>query len=122
MFENTINLLNEYYRKLDVENPPNFNRDLSNEVRERLQQLNFIITNVRNKHDRLKTINGRPLETLKKHVDRIQAEGLDFETTPAPEGLNFTREEFQEMHTLPAQQSRQSDGSDDHRALRTFQI
>ncbi len=42
MFESTIELFDRYYRKMDSENAPGFSKELGCEVRERLQQLDYL--------------------------------------------------------------------------------
>ncbi len=42
MFESVIEKFDEYWNKVDAENPANFNQDLASEVRKRLEQLAYL--------------------------------------------------------------------------------
>lgn len=46
MFKSTIETFCRYYRQMDASGVPTFNKDLGSEVRERLEQLQFIINKV----------------------------------------------------------------------------
>ena len=47
MFKHTIALFDRYYRHLDAQGIPQFNRDLGCEVKDRLEQLDYIVAKVK---------------------------------------------------------------------------
>jgi hypothetical protein len=100
MFETTVELFDRYYKKLDKENAPGFNRELGCEVRERLQQLDYLIHAVRERGQRHEVIMKRSGDAFMRHVEYVESSGLDWEKTAAPEEINPTREEIDEADSL----------------------
>lgn len=100
MFESTIELFDRYYKKLDSEKSSSFNRDIGCEVRERLKQIDYLVKAVSDREQQHEAVMSRYFDVSKKHFDHVKASGLDWENTPAPEGMQLTREEFQESERL----------------------
>ena len=94
MFETTVTLFDEYYRKQDAVSDPGFNRNLGCEVRKRLQQLDFIIDKVR----RLESDAAEPLARFKKECEEHARIAHEYEgRSDAPELpplTKITKEEF----------------------------
>jgi hypothetical protein len=81
MFEDVIATFDEYYRLLDHENSPGFIRDLGCEVRERLQQLDYMITRVRDAESAAnKALSTTPIQPFLGHVFemKLMAESFYF--------------------------------------------
>ena len=95
MFAGTIRAFDDYYRAADAGNLPGFNRDLGCEVRERLQQLAYIIEKVRELEGTERGAFSRGQQALKDHVIDLKNRGIDFESVPAPPDTQITREEAQ---------------------------
>jgi hypothetical protein len=94
MFESTIELFGDYYRCIDAAAVPGFNGNLGSEVRERLQQLNYIINKVRDLEQVANKAFARHEKAFAKHVSKLDRLNLDFECTPLPAEVNITKDEF----------------------------
>lgn len=95
MFAGTLQALDDYYRAADAANLPGFNRELGCEVRERLQQLDYIVEKVRALEELERRAFSRHLQALKDHVANLKSQGIAFESVPAPPETQITREEAQ---------------------------
>ena len=92
MFETTVELLDRLYVKLDKDKATGFNRDLANEARKRLLQLDHLLKLVRdNEAQEAKAIE-RMTEAFLRHAKRV-----DFESVPQPEDTKLSREEGHSM-------------------------
>jgi len=94
MFESTIELYDHYYQKHC--DKPDFNNDLGCEVRERLQQLDYLIEAVQGREQREKLVMKRYLDAFEKHVKYVLDSGLSWEKTPVPSDIKPTSEEAKE--------------------------
>jgi len=89
-FAETIDLFDRYYRSMDALNAAGFHRNLAAEFRERLQQLDWLLAQVRKLDSRADQALERPSQAFKEHVERIQREGLDYEAEPVPEDVRMS--------------------------------
>ena len=94
MFEDTISLFDDLYQRLDRDNAPGFIRDLGCEVRERLQQLDYVIARVRAAGAAAAAAFARSSQALVDHVEWVKSEGLDYQSVSAPDSTKVTPEEF----------------------------
>lgn len=92
-FQSTIDLFDEYYRGADRIKLAGFNRDLAVELRERLEQLGWLVDQIRALEERSEAAMTRAKLAFSAHVERLKREGLDFEKQPVPEDAKVTREE-----------------------------
>src|SRR2546422_4107921 len=93
MFEQTIELFDKYYQTLDQNEDPNIRRNQAAEVRERLEQLDYILSRVRAcEHDATHAMDRSQL-AFREHVERVRREGLDFEAVAASPTAKITEEE-----------------------------
>lgn len=95
MFVKTIDLFDDYCRRLDVIKAPSFNRDLGCEVRERLYQLGYIVDRV---HELERTANeafSRHKMAFIAHIEDIKHRGVAYESEPVPKGVEITKKEFE---------------------------
>src|SRR5437867_1517559 len=90
VFERCIGLFDEYYRVADKRKLPGFVALLGCEVRERLQQMNWLFEQIQSHETELKGINTQTGKRLKKHVEQVKASGLSFEHTPLPDNVQMT--------------------------------
>lgn len=95
MFAGTLEAFDNYYRAADAGNLPGFNRDLGCEVRERLQQLDYIVEKVRVLEELERRTFSRHQQALKDHVANLKSKGIAFESVPAPADTKITSEEAQ---------------------------
>lgn len=95
MFAATIRAFDDYCRAADAGNLPGFNRDLGCEVRERLQQLDYIIEKVRELEGTERGALSRGQQALQDHLIDLKSRNIDFEAVPAPRETEITREEAQ---------------------------
>lgn len=93
MFKATITLFDEYYRRLDAQNAQGFNRDLGCEVRERLQQLDYIVDRVQTLEAESESALKRSGDALRSHVELLKEKGIPFEQVPAPPEVKITKAE-----------------------------
>ncbi len=91
MFETTVELLDRLYVKLDKEKATGFNRDLANEARKRLLQLDHLLKLVRENEAQHDKAMQRVMEVFRQHCVAHQH---DFETVPQPEDSKMTGEEM----------------------------
>jgi hypothetical protein len=96
MFEGTIQLFDEYYRAMDKSAAVGFNKDLGCEVRERLQQLDYIIKRVQHLEHTAEKSMSRSKSAFLKHVEDLKSRGVPFESAPAPQEMKVTQEEFEQ--------------------------
>jgi len=73
MFTDTISLFDTYYVKLDKSQVPGFNKNLGREVRERFQQLSFLVNGVR-------TRQAEDLELNNRWLALCRGRSIDFST------------------------------------------
>lgn len=99
MFANTIALFDAYYRKVDAAHVAGFNRDLGCEVRERLEQLEYIIARVRALEQSVAAVQSRSQASFHAHIEDVKARGASLETEPVPPGASITREEAKVVET-----------------------
>ncbi len=96
MYESTIELFDDYYRKLDAAGVAGFNRDLACEVRERLEQLGFILDRVKELLEAAEISFARSQEAIDRHIAHLQSEAIPFENVPAPEAVKLTSDEVEQ--------------------------
>lgn len=94
MFDEVITLYDEYYRLLDRQQEPAFIRDLASEVRERLQQMTWIVRRARELEAIADAAFARSKSAFVAHVERLKAEGLDYEKVPAPDEMKLTTADY----------------------------
>lgn len=94
MFESTIARFDEYYRLLDSKSAPGFNRELGCEVRERLQQLDYIIERVRELEKIAEQALNRAGDAGIAHYEDLKNRGVPFDSVPLPSSTTITKEEF----------------------------
>jgi len=94
MFESTSILFDEYCRHLDTKETQGFNRDLGCEVRERLQQLNYIVERVRKLENIAQQALSRHQARLIEHIEDLKSRGISYESAPFPSSARVTEEEF----------------------------
>lgn len=97
MLQSTITIFDEYYRQLDAGAVLGFNRDLGCEVRERLQQLHYIVDRVQDLEEVARQAFSRHRTAFAAHIEELTTRGVPYESVPVPSSVNITREEF-EMH------------------------
>jgi len=93
MFTSTIQLFDDYYRYADASQSVGFNRDLACEVREKLEQIDYIVSKVRNLEQNILAVHSRLEEVLRTHIENLKARGQSFEANPIPAEAIITREE-----------------------------
>ena len=94
MFEPTIALFDQYYRFAGAAQLPGFSKDLGCEVRERLQQLDYIINRVKDLEALEASAFRRSNDALKAHSAALRAAGIPYESVPASPDVTITKEEF----------------------------
>jgi hypothetical protein len=97
-FRSTIDLFDRHYRAMDAQNAPGFNRDLGVEVRERLQQLDWLLDRVQQLEARADGAMERSRSAFVEHVERVERENLDYKKLPQPDAVTMTQEEVRTMH------------------------
>jgi hypothetical protein len=97
MFAKTLEVFDRYYRTADEKKLPGFNRDLGCEVRERLEQLDYIVKKVRELEAAERAAVSRSQQAFKAHIESVVKRGIPFESVPAPPEAQMTREEVQAM-------------------------
>lgn len=93
MFARCIEVFDEYYRAADAKRVQGFSAPLGCEVRERLQQMDWLLGQIRPREDELNAITTEAGARLKEHVGRVKAEGLSYEDTPMPPESQMSRDE-----------------------------
>jgi hypothetical protein len=93
MFEDVIVAFDDYYRLQGRMNAAGFNRDLGCEVRERLQQLDFILRQVREAESSATAATTRAERVGLEHLRRFQAAGANLSTYTGVSEANLTPEE-----------------------------
>jgi hypothetical protein len=93
VFGRCIDLFDRYFRAAEAKKIKGFSAPLGSEIRERLQQMDWLLTQIRPRDEELKTINSQVGARMREHVKRITAAGLSFEDTPIPPGVDMSREE-----------------------------
>lgn len=93
MFGRCIELFDDYYRAADAKRIQGFSAPLGCELRERLQQMNWLLVQIQSREDELTTIGDRSRAALSSHINRIKAEGLSYEDTPIPADAQMSRED-----------------------------
>ena len=99
-FSNTISLYDKYYITNDRNNTEGFVKDLAQEGRDRILQLDYLIKKIVQIENEADLISQRQKKAFKEHVEFTKKNSLDFETTPAPKEINFTHEEFNKYNEL----------------------
>jgi hypothetical protein len=99
LFQSTITLFDRYYRAVDSARARGFNRELGVELRERLQQMDWLVSRVQELEQRADNAMARSQAVFRAHVERIQREGLDYEAEPAPGHVQLTSTEAADMLT-----------------------
>jgi hypothetical protein len=94
MFESTVALFDAYYRHLDAHAAEGFVRDLGSEVRERLEQLDYIVRRVRALELAANAARSRSLAAFRAHIEDVEARNVTYESEPLPPSASITREEF----------------------------
>jgi len=89
-FHTTIELFDRYLRAMHAGAAPGFNADLGAEMRERLEQLGWLVNRIQELEVRADAAASRPMAAFVEHVERVKREGLDYTTTPAPEAVKYT--------------------------------
>ena len=84
MFGNTISLFDDYYRCMDKENRPGFVRDLGAEVRQRLQQMDYLLARVDEAENALKATHSSNQQEGLNRLQKLEAEGLGWESEKYP--------------------------------------
>lgn len=94
MFKGTIALFDEYYRKMEAEQP-GFNRDLAMEVRERLEQLDYIVERARDLEHQV----GLPRRKFMESYEAEQKAAVEHCREPSMAAINIdiTEDEKQQM-------------------------
>jgi hypothetical protein len=98
MFESTIELYDRYYQKHCDKS--GFSNHLGCEVRERLQQLDYLLKAVQEREQRERAVMQRHLDAFEAHVKYVVDSGLDWEKTVAPTETKPTKQEFDEASHL----------------------
>lgn len=86
MFERVIELFDEYYRLADAMGI-GLNRPAGVEVRRRLQQLDWLLSQVRTREEEAKAILDRAGDAIQRHLAELRAAGLGWEDSPAGTSL-----------------------------------
>jgi hypothetical protein len=94
MFAQTIHLFDSYCRRLDAAATPGFNRDLGCEVRERLEQLAYMVDRVRSLEAAAQTAHERSQAAFRAHIEDLKTRNIPYESAPVPPEVSITREEF----------------------------
>jgi hypothetical protein len=82
MFQTTIVLFDRYCRYLDTQGIPQFNRDLSYEVKDRLKQLDYIVTKVKELENTATATHLRFDAERKAHIEDLRRRGIAYEAEP----------------------------------------
>lgn len=98
MFNTTIDLFDTYYRLLDSKGVAGFNKDLGCEVRERIQQLQFIINRVHALETTASAAMARSRAAFLDHIQDLERQELSFENVPVPDSTSPTQDEFRRHH------------------------
>jgi hypothetical protein len=97
LFQSTIALFDRYYRAVDSTRARGFNRELGIELRERLQQMDWLVSRVQELEQRADNATARSQGVFRSHVQRIQREALDYEAEPVPRDIQLTSTEAADM-------------------------
>jgi len=95
MFKSTIALFDRYRSHLDSHCGPEFIRDLGAEVKERLEQLDFIVSKVMRLEQTVTAVHRRFETTLKFHLEDLESRGVPFEAEPDVPFAPMTPEEME---------------------------
>lgn len=95
MLENLIKIFDEYYRHMDKINAHGFKKDLGCEVRERLQQLAYIVGRVRSLEETANKSLDRHQKKFSEFVEDINTRGIPPSQAILPDDIHITREEFE---------------------------
>jgi hypothetical protein len=93
MYETTVGLMGQLIAKLLDENAQGLQRDLALEARERLLQLDHLLTLVRQRVEMADGAMARASQATKRYVEDMQHRGLALGSTAQPADTQFTREE-----------------------------
>jgi hypothetical protein len=83
---------------MDSTNVQGFNKELGCELREHLQQLDYLLNSVQEAEARFNSTQERSASIIKQHGERIISEGLSFESNPYPDEATITQEEFNNIN------------------------
>jgi hypothetical protein len=103
MFARCIEIFDRCYRLADEKKVHGFCAPLGVELRERLQQMNWLLTQIRSREDKLRSIDEKCGAALKAHIERITAEGLSYGLNPIPQEDLMSREGFYRYIALMAE-------------------
>ncbi|MDE2257328.1 MAG: hypothetical protein KGK05_06150, partial [Xanthomonadaceae bacterium] len=96
MFEKTISLFDAYCQNLHNRGVA-YNGDAAAEVRERLQQLTYLVTRVRALEQEVGKLMSRGTEELAKHFENLKATGAEYKAEEIPAVAKRTAEEMMFM-------------------------
>lgn len=95
-FQSTIDLLDAYYAAADRRMVPGFQRDLASELRDRLEQMGWLLDRIRDLERRASVPTERARLAFASHLERLARDGLDFASVPPSPDMAMTAEEIRE--------------------------
>jgi hypothetical protein len=93
VFAHCIELFDEYYRIADAKKIEGFSAPLGCELKERLQQMEWLLDQIRPRESELDDITERSGQRMKEHIQQLDAKGLSYEKTPMPAEAQMSRDE-----------------------------
>ena len=85
MFARCREVFDEYYRLAEAKKIRGFRVPLGLEAKERLEQMDWLLTQIRSHEDQLSATNEQSRAATEAHIERLEAEGLPFDTPIPPE-------------------------------------
>jgi hypothetical protein len=95
-----IEIFDEYYRVADKKKSKGFVALRGCEVKERLQQMNWLLEQIRPRDQELSAINARSGQRMKEHIERLQRANLSYADTPVPPDWPLSRADCERITEL----------------------
>jgi hypothetical protein len=93
VFARSIKSFDDYYRIADANRLNGFSAPLGGELRERLQQMDWLLGRVESRERGLSAITKRHGDRFRAHIEDILARGLSYEDVPIPTDIAMSRED-----------------------------
>jgi hypothetical protein len=90
VFAGSIKSFDDYYRIADARRLNGFSAPLGCELRERLEQMEWLLGRVESREQRLSAITKRDGDRFKAHIEDVLARGLSYEDVPIPADLKMS--------------------------------
>lgn len=95
MFEHTVALMDRLYVKLDEENALGFQRDLAQEARKRLRQLDHLLKAVRHCEQQEHSVTKGVFDACRRHSEHVGLQPANSEPASPPQDTKYTEAKMQ---------------------------